>query len=890
MKRILSTVIAIVMVVSVMSFVPFTANATGGNGHTLDAHNVGFEVPYFSGKTEYYDITGAIGSMSYEDIGEINGISKSGKSKLILNGEVSEAEWGKPIIEVDSRYAAERGTSTPSPENTYFWWSQKGDNATQIDVTSGTAVHDKGMSYKVWMAWDEEFLYVAAVVVDPDSYNAPKDDKNNIWNGDAIQFIIDPEGPNSVAGGEGYNPAKNPRPWNSYEGKTGQYFNTGLIANIGAGFVTDISNVYDLSRRYSPVLSESAETPTVDWNTNSISYGDYVADDSWVNEIMGTDDDNFAFAAIVPVQTGEGKDAVFTTTYELAIPWTLMNGTHYDYEIVGDEVVTELVQGDLLPEAGKEYGFSMVALNAKRGSTNYNSWLTWGSGVCGAQTDSADFATAGGSNSMLLVADELGTTGCDHTFDDPTCSTPYICTKCGYERGFAVGHDYTSELITPLAANQDGLIRSTCSFCNEVVETIVPAVDQNVQHLFDGTLTEGALDPSSEWNEAGWNTAFHDENGGSIMENGRSKLAYSAYNGEMVFDYSDPAIVGIKVYDGNTDENGKPTYSMPNEQTYFTTSSNYRSYSYKYDFRLAGIAPTEVMKDYRDGIYNWFGGKQPKVITEESPSPYSYGLNYAAGFFPTEPGATTGTFRIMEAAGQVMKDEKATQKILSETEVVDLGTDWHNIIFVFDESACAAFLYVDGECVCAAWDEGMGMNGNDQVAIIRRMDTYCMFKGMGIGSTTAFLDEVEITGYTVTCDGEVIGTYEAGAEVELPVPEFRNVNGNLYRFFTWDGETVTRSSYSNTNETANGRVYTLTMPASNVVLEAVYSLVADVNGDNKVNSKDLAMLKRIVAASEDDVDEAKYDRSDLDCNGKTNSKDISRMKRVVAGDTTAVDR
>ena len=333
----------------------------------------------------------------------------------------------------------------------------------------------------------------------------------------------------------------------------------------------------------------------------------------------------------------------------------------------------------------------------------------------------------------------------------------------------------------------------------------------------------------------------------------------------MVFDYSDVALTGII----QTDSNGNKT--TPNEQTYFDTRNNYRSFSYKYDFRLAGVAPSNLAEQhYRDGIYNWFGGKSAGA------GGTSYGLNYAAGFFPTTPGATTGTFRIMEARGQVIVDSESTQKILSESAVVDLGTDWHNVIFVFDEDACAAFLYVDGNCVCAAWVEGMSMEGHDQVAIIRRMDVPCMIKGMAIGSTTAFFEAPE--GYTVTCDGQVFGTFAEGATVTLPVP----AAAENTRFFTWTGATVTRSAFNSANETANYRIYTMTMPAGNVTLTSEFVKVGDVDKDGNVTMKDISSLKAFIAGSVT-YDDAQKEAADMEFNGAYNAKDISALKAFIAG-------
>ena len=143
-------------------------------------------------------------------------------------------------------------------------------------------------------------------------------------------------------------------------------------------------------------------------------------------------------------------------------------------------------------------------------------------------------------------------------------------------------------------------------------------------------------------------------------------------------------------------------------------------------------------------------------------------------------------------------------------------------------------------------------------------------------------------GYKVICDGDVIGEYEAGENVTLPTLSLSyDKYGTAYRFFTWSGADVVRGKYSADNETENGRVYTMTMPESDVELTAVYSLIGDVNGDDRINSKDLSALKKVISSALI-LDDAGNDRADLDGNDRNNSKDVSAMKRMLAGSYTVL--
>ena len=159
MKKILSLVIAVIMVASVMTFVA-PVSATTAN-HTLDAHNVGIDVPYFSGTTNLYEISGKVtaANKGLEDLGSINVSDKTGSGVLDLDGTITEEEWGLPLLDISRDYAATMKGTEPSAENTYYWHKAEGEK--KYDST-------KNFSYKVWMAWDEDYLYLATQVDDPD--------------------------------------------------------------------------------------------------------------------------------------------------------------------------------------------------------------------------------------------------------------------------------------------------------------------------------------------------------------------------------------------------------------------------------------------------------------------------------------------------------------------------------------------------------------------------------------------------------------------------------------------------------------------------------------------------------------------------------------------------
>lgn len=888
MKKILSALLAAIMILSVMSVSAFVVSATPAT-HTLDAKNVGIDVPYFSGTTVFYEIGGKTTDdvKTVDEWGTINHAVKKGEGVLNLDGTITEEEWGNPIISLRSDKAATIGGKTPSAENTFYWLKKKG---TAADVS---AVTEKGLNLDVWMAWDEDFLYVAAIVDDPDKPFANKPGPD-IWDGDTLQFIIDPDGPNSIVDGSGYSADTNPVPWKTMGRTGGGWKGGGKIVNIGVAYVTEgkfgSPRIYDMAPRYNPVRSAVTDAEgnidywTTNWTGEEIDWLYFQDGDAGSNEIMDTDNYYGAFAAVLPQNLGTRTNQIWQTTYEVAIPWTLVSGSYYEFvsegEVSEDEEGTftkVLHKVDPDVKAGDEYGFSLGLLNGNIGMSEYNSWITWGSGIFRAQTDGTEFVTAGGSNSMVLSADELGTIAVNgtaahkHTFEDATCESPEKCSVCGYERGFATGHWYEHTVVSPLSQTQDGVIRSTCKWCNDTYDT-------TVEHGTDSayfTLNKGATMPigadNSPNNElsTGWNYSYKeqktDPDTGKLVDtdtpvfnaDGSMKTSWTSVDGEMVFDFSDHRA-----------------------GTYFETRTSRKSYSAKYSFKLTDTSKwgDDETVGYTAGFYNWFGGKQAGL------GRFDYGMNYAAGFFPDSFGSTTGKFKIMDAVGMVLKNS-TTQRVYAETETIDLGTDWHDVIFVYDESAGAAFFYLDGECILGAAEEGMKMPGGDQVPLMRRIDVPLMVTNNALGGTRAFLAEsynVPATdGYTVTCDGEVIGTYQAGEVVSLPSLDNATIDGGDSRFFTWEGADVVRSDYSSANGTANGRVYTLTMPAENVTLTSVYVLVGDVNQDSRLNLGDLAAIKKLLAGAT--MNDIQAEAVDVNADGRDNLGDLADIKKLLAG-------
>ena len=137
-------------------------------------------------------------------------------------------------------------------------------------------------------------------------------------------------------------------------------------------------------------------------------------------------------------------------------------------------------------------------------------------------------------------------------------------------------------------------------------------------------------------------------------------------------------------------------------------------------------------------------------------------------------------------------------------------------------------------------------------------------------------------GVTVTCGGTLLGTYEPGEVIELPVPETVNENGATKRFFTWIGAEVTRSDYDASNGTPNGRKYTMTVPEGDVELTAEYVYVGDINGDGLITVTDISVMKSMFAGS-GSPDDRSLEAADINFDGLDTLTDLSLFKSMLAG-------
>ena len=307
-----------------------------------------------------------------------------------FDGVLHPEEWGEKSFSVFGSTAAIPGDTAPSECNTFAFYEHDYDIFTKQIISEDEAAKAKitGLTYDVWLRWDTKYFYMAVLVHDPDGYYLPYG-REHVWNGDCVQFRVDPMGPNS------YLKYKNPeydymtegfdfdlacnigyRPW-AYHSKT---------CNIGMGIPADRNElqVYDMADQGTGNFERSQKLN--DPKKLGPTYVDPETGRTYGNP-FGTDVD---YASLFGCKITDNGDGTSTNSYEVAVPWA-----YIDQWGLGQVAV------------GYAWGMSLAVLNGyddQDSSTDpFESYLTWGSGICGAQQDDSWLRpTIGGSNAIVL--------------------------------------------------------------------------------------------------------------------------------------------------------------------------------------------------------------------------------------------------------------------------------------------------------------------------------------------------------------------------------------------------------------------------------------------------------------------------------------------------------
>ena len=935
MKRAISIVLTLAMLVSLVAVIPMLTGSAADYTHTLDKYNQAIEAYKYEGSVVWTALSGSGGKRTpFYWLDEDNGYEpvtvKTGTTSdvITLNGIIEDGEWGTPSVSISSADAVlfKAGSSTnlnyeyPTAENTFF---------TYVDNADGKAVKDgAGLAYDVYFMWDNDYLYIAAKVYDPDGHaNNIHSEPANLWQGDAFQFRIDGEGPNSVVDGSGYD-ASVPSPgdydkdgnaatgafsypWASTVKKSGQELYS-EVCNVIVAYTTGKNGytaVYDAGRRYNPhdenELDENGEvvgTYTAYtgcalsyYNNNNVKNPDWI----WHDDLYTYGSGDMVYATVSPVGSGTGYDTEhFTSDYEIALPWSYVNIQS------GDEIAP-----------GLELGVALGLLNKKAGTseTGENSYLEWGNGVFPGRM-SAMPQTCGGSNSMILSETSYKDhVACAHEeFNYPTCEDPYVCASCGYEKGYKAGHKYVVyEQVLP-TSSKDGYSKAKCSTCGEEVERTLASSYDVVQKHFYKTDSKATLKDESTGNQfsSGYTDTWFKRN--YFYNEETEKWEAETYidadgNSQLVNkgDYLDPdgskkysywGAGETKVYSSLTLDDSDLIVnpfgyavldftSIDMTGTYLMINGITPSYVYKQQFYFEGVYDVDREHDeangdinygnagYLDSYYFWCGGPLE--------------MDYLVGMFKVEGewyfAIIKGTYNISRDT-ITLEDFKNYAIVCNKATAEQVAEDtWHEVVFFYDKDANIASLYWDDTLVCGAYDEHFttdrnGKNGNSYVRPFN-VQYYTTDIEVGYtslaskyvpdyfgGSEGPVEPPVEPVSYTLTVDGEIIGEYEAGKEVTITASVAED-----YVFDAWTAEGVELAD-------AAAETVTFVMPEANVTLTSVSYQIGDINKDGKINIADMYEMKTLIVEAADATPLA-----DIDGNGKLNLVDVYGLKkRIIA--------
>ena len=259
-----------------------------------------------------------------------------------FDGVVSVEEWGEPTVTVKVSEASTINDDSVNEFNTFFMFSNEfiGDESIYED-----------MYVELWFRYDDDYFYLAAKVHDVDSFSAPNQGENT-WNNDAIQFCLDPNGPDSVMLKD--DPTFN---YKETEFNYSKYNYSDSKARVFDGFGSLVDATFTYHHGITPQAFNGNTKKPIEGAIFGASY----------------------------VEIGDGIDDFSGDIYyEIAMPWSTVGGTLID---------------NFQPDISKPLGMSLVTFTSS--GSGFDAFLSWGCGICGGQYTAAR-RTSGGSNAINL--------------------------------------------------------------------------------------------------------------------------------------------------------------------------------------------------------------------------------------------------------------------------------------------------------------------------------------------------------------------------------------------------------------------------------------------------------------------------------------------------------
>ena len=602
MRKTISLVLVAAMLLTTFMFVP-TASAA-----TLDEHNVQIDAQYFGGTVIYDETWGEFPNIVHASEDDDDGYYlydtvKEGNpdlGTLVIDGIIDEGEWTEKVYHIDSDFAPDSGLAygnnslfeVPSAENTFYRWIKDGNNKSMAPAD--------GLEYDVRFMWDEDYFYMAVEFIDTDGLmNNKSANSGDNWDGDAVQFRLDPNGANAVVNGQGYDAAVDSYPYdpeihgdtdntlnctypwtpaerNNYGEETHSSIGNFIFSYADQGY----TDACDASKRYWPetIVNEEGEEETI-YTFANISYYETLASEEPEKTTYAS-----VYAEDISTHPRLPKADV---CYEIALPWALVADGY------------EASEGD-------DLGFAMVLFNTAKGKGDYNSYLSWGSGLTNYDTKDMP-QICGGSNCLVLTGESYAdAVNCEHTFAEPTCIAPEKCVDCGYERGFVAGHKNTFSSEAIPNGSGDGAIAAKCVVCGEKFTKVLASNEAYVR--WDFLETENTIQDQGWYPEGGFCIQWEDldPNGSRYTEetDPTGTLAVKHWNedGSAKNSFDNKTFPGKNVLDLTIDGQ-VGTYFEANEY-----STSYTEATEVYFKNLPLTSEVDSTNPYNTFFGNWFGG------------------------------------------------------------------------------------------------------------------------------------------------------------------------------------------------------------------------------------------------------------------------------------------
>ena len=266
-----------------------------------------------------------------------------------IDGVISTAEWGQP-----TGYA-----TVYTGRNDYKYDDDDNVKVSDFCFYDGRAMYINDISFDFWLRWDEKYFYIGMVSKDKYGYARHYEEQffgddemkyQDLWNGDSLQFGLDPQGANS---------------------------NGNTSAPCGEHNQTPLTYVFgwvDKEMTQIGMRNDSDKSKLIEGFKGGLTWN----------------------SGVWPSFGGQANSEAGYITYEVALPYSAFDGTIEFGKTTGYGITLSRVSAT--PSDAADQDGNII------GSGEYDCWLSWGDGVMGSLKDQLPEYRCG-ANCVILVDD-----------------------------------------------------------------------------------------------------------------------------------------------------------------------------------------------------------------------------------------------------------------------------------------------------------------------------------------------------------------------------------------------------------------------------------------------------------------------------------------------------